>query len=80
MFINGPFLHTATSGDEDYCHKMGLCQLLNAALFVLTHLEIRTRGLSGATSHAGFTEEACCLNDVTSVKFQLCKSSVQTLK
>lgn len=39
-----------------------------------------TWGLSGATSHAGFTEGACCINNVTSVKFQLFDSSVQTLK
>lgn len=36
-------------------------QLVNAALFALTHLNIRTHG---ATSCAGFTEEACCLNNV----------------
>lgn len=53
MFVNDPFLHTAGRGDEDYCHKMGPCQLVNAALFVMTYLSVGARALSGATPHRG---------------------------
>lgn len=37
-----PFLLTASSGDANHYHHLGLCQLIDAASFVLTPLNIRT--------------------------------------
>lgn len=58
-----PFFIQPSSRDEDYCHNLGLCQLMNAASFVLTPLNIRTQGVthstdrpSGARLQGAFTE------------------------
>lgn len=72
MFINAPFLHTASSGDEDYCHNLGLGQPVDAASFVLTPCNIGTQGvmhgndkLSGARSREGLTEAVLLIQRVS---------------
>lgn len=62
------YMHPAVGGV--YCHNLGVCQLRDAASFVLTPLNIRTQGVtsnkdrrSGAKPQggggAGVTEAVC---------------------
>lgn len=87
MFIYAGFLDTASSGDEDYCHDLDVCQVMKDASFVLT-FNIRTQGvmhnndrLSGARSQREVSlRPSADQNSVTSVKFHLLCASVQFFK
>lgn len=75
MFINAPFLHTASSGDADYCHNLVLRQLMDAVSFVLTPLNTRrNESFTTMTGSQEYDHREVLLwqsTDVISVKFQL---------